>query len=62
MRVGGKMIMVRISIINTSSEMIGIGKLIHLTKIEEQILEQLLETVEIIRCRITILFWVLTGN
>lgn len=54
--------MVRISIINTSSEMIGIGKLIHLTKIEEQILEQLLETVEIIRCHITILFWVLTGN
>ena len=48
--------------INISKGMTGTGRLTHLTKIKELIVDPLLGAVESFYCHITTLSWVLTGT
>lgn len=54
--------MVKVHFINNSSEMIGIGRLIHPIEIEKLITGNLQEQVWLIRYHTIIQFWVLTGE
>jgi len=60
MRAGRKM--VKVHFINNSSEMIGIGRLIHPIEIGKLITGNLQEQVCLIRYHTIIQFWVLTGE